>query len=483
MTIGFAGLEIARTALSAQRKGMDVSNHNIANMNTDGYARENVTLQANTPYPYPSMNPYKGTGQIGTGVVTSDVKRLKEDYIELQIRNCNRDYGAADVAQRYNDKLESIINEPSDQGINTALSDYWQAWQELSKNPTEEPVRSALLQKAQELTDAFNTVGNQLAEARDDIEEETATKVTQLNSYAKQIATLNTQIKYLQVAGNPANGLKDQRDVLLDQVSHLAGVSISENTDGTINISLGGTFLVDGVDANAIEAQQEIDSSTGKKYIKAFVWADTANPVNLSSGELGSLLSVKNGAVKEITEKINQLVDTLAKRTNKVHAAGYGLYGSTGNAFFTGADTDGNFTASSIKINAGLTADDIAAATATEETESAGAQTRYPGNENALAITHVNDEDNGILPGYVIDNAFAEINGALGVASQTAQNTLDNKKSLTDQLKTLRDSVSGVNYDEEGANILRYQQAYMAAGQITSTIKEMLDQLILNTAT
>jgi len=472
MSVGFFGLEIVRTALSAQRKGMEITNHNVANMSNPGYSRQTVSMQANTPFPNPSLTAWQITGQVGTGVDVTAVQRMRETFIDAQIRKATRDYGYYETVERLYTRLEKIINEPSESGINQALNDYWKAWQELSKHPEDISVRAALLQKANALADAFNETGAQLDELAFDVSKDIETKMMDINSYARQLANVNEQIKYLKVTGNPANDLRDHRDYLVDSLAKIVGINVYENNDGTISVTINGNMLVNGLDYHELDINQY--QTNGELR-----WADSGNPALLTGGEIGALITIKN-TIPEIVDQLDNLLTTLANRTNALHAKGVDLNSNIPgdeNPFFQ-VTKDGNATS---KIRVMIDAPEAIAAASQAEIDPVTGKVKPSGNGIALEITKVNYMENGSESPYKIDNAFQAIVGSLGVQVQAAKDLLANKQLLNEQLANLRDSVSGVSFDEEGNNLVRYQQAFAAACKMTTIIDEMLDQLILGT--
>lgn len=152
----FMGLETARRGLSTARTGMDVTGHNVANANTPGYTRQRPLQEASYPYTVPSLTRPEQAGQLGTGVSVEYIQRIRDNFLDGQIRVETNSLGAWQVQNDALSEIETIFMEPSDNGLNTLLSNFWSSWQELSKNGESSPIRTALVQNSVSLSNGLN---------------------------------------------------------------------------------------------------------------------------------------------------------------------------------------------------------------------------------------------------------------------------------------------------------------------------------------
>src|SRR5665647_644658 len=220
----FMGLEIGKSAIMAHQTALNVTGHNIANANTPGYTRQVANLVTNRPWHTPMLTGNATVGQLGTGVDVADIQRLRDDFVDDQIRNENRTSGYWDTQQETFAKIEVILNEPSDDGLRSVMDNFWESWQDLSAHPESEAVRSVVAQRGMAVADAFNHTFRQLTDLRQDVNSNVKIKVDEINSMAVQIKDLNQQILSISIAGKQPNDLLDKRDLLLDKLSQLVDI-------------------------------------------------------------------------------------------------------------------------------------------------------------------------------------------------------------------------------------------------------------------
>ncbi|KYH32697.1 flagellar hook-associated protein FlgK [Neomoorella mulderi] len=297
----FFGFNTALRGMQAQQRGIYTTAHNIANANTEGYTRQRVVLATLPAYPVPSMNHPGGTGwQIGTGVDSQETRRLRDEFLDTQIRRETGSLGQWEQIQDVLKQVEIVFNEPSDTGLSTLMSQFWAAWQELSKYAESSPVRTTVVETASALAEAFNHSAQQLETIIADIDQTIELKVTEINSIAQQIADLNGQIKNIVAAGDQPNDLMDQRDLLLDRLSKIVRINVQANSDGTINVTIEGApsgdstlkgQLVDGTTSNDLFIAKDVDVDSNQVYvgiIKNYGLLDPSNPIVKLSSRLNS---------------------------------------------------------------------------------------------------------------------------------------------------------------------------------------------------
>ena len=236
----FFGLQTALSGILAQQRGMDVTAHNVSNANTVGYTRQEAILTASPAFSYPSIANSGIPGQIGTGVDVTGYRRLRDQFVDVQLRAQSTRQGNYQAKSDGLDQVELALNEPGDNGINSLLDKYWNAWQDVANAPENMATRQSLVQAAGALTDGFQTLSSQLTT----IQSQTAANVTdtigQVNTIGKQILDLNLQIANSTAVGDTPNDLLDKRDVLVDQLAQLGNVSTTAGTNGAIDVSFAG---------------------------------------------------------------------------------------------------------------------------------------------------------------------------------------------------------------------------------------------------
>src|SRR5919197_1525181 len=210
----FATLNLANRALVSQQLALDVTAHNIANANTDGFTRQAAEMQASVPVTVTGTTRPQQPAQLGTGVDVVNIKRFRDGFLDLQYRNEQQVLGQWEATHAALGRLEQSLNEPSEQGLGAALSAFWNDWSGLANNPESQAYRKALVESAQTLT--------------------------------TQIARLNDEIVKVTGAGDQPNDLRDQRDVLIDQLSKIVNITYREGENGAVTVNIGGRTAVFG---------------------------------------------------------------------------------------------------------------------------------------------------------------------------------------------------------------------------------------------
>ena len=311
----FSGLEIGKKALWAQKKALEVTSHNVANANTEGYSRQEAIQTATSPLSVP------GAGQMGTGVEVSEVRRVRNEFIDGQVRKENRTKGYWEIKEESLKEVELIFNEPSNQGVEQVMSDLWNSMQELNNKPESKAVRATVRQRALAVTDTFNHIDTQLNDYKLSINSRVETKVQDINSHANRIADLNEQIVRVESGNQDANDLRDKRTQLVNELAKLTNIQYSENDQGALRVSISGRSLVQGENVTELDAVP--NSSNNDLYdVK---WADNNSDVTLKDGELKGLLEVRDQDIAKYRSQLDEMANALIEEFNLEHRSGYGL--------------------------------------------------------------------------------------------------------------------------------------------------------------
>ncbi|UQZ84396.1 Flagellar hook-associated protein 1 [Paenibacillus konkukensis] len=523
----FSGLEIAKRSLFTQQAALTTTGHNIANANTQGYSRQVVNMVASRPIEYPGLQNSTVPGQMGQGVEFDSIKRVREKFLDNQYHNENKNLGDWSVRQDTLEKLEAIFNEPSDTGIRQTIEGFWNAWQELSKSPENTTARVLVKEKALAMTDAFNQTSRQLQDLSSDLTENIEVKVKQINQYTSQIADLNEQIYRIEGLGDDANDLRDQRDLLMDNLSQIVNISYTEEDQG-YNIKMGNVQLVTGNTVDTTFTRDTLEAAatannlnSGEVYgmiqsrdnyvanyqfqldnmLKVLVQGDTK--VTLPQGMVvpdGTTLTVVNsdgtteqraynGTIEQRTLGAN--TDVVVQGFNGLHQLGYSASSplKSNVSFFTLKPGTTEVNAANITVNPAIVSDvSNISSSARTYIDTDGVEKVVKGNNDMALLlagvrnTKVNFDPSTtgkpILTDGTFDEFFRSIVGELGVQSQEAARQATNQKILVDQVDSRRQSVSGVSLDEEMANMIKFQHAYNAAARALTTFDECLDKVI-----
>ncbi|MBB6216411.1 flagellar hook-associated protein 1 FlgK [Anaerosolibacter carboniphilus] len=510
----FFGLNTSVSGLFASQRALDVTGHNISNANTPGYSRQRLNVTQSLALTLPN-----GQGMIGTGVDTRNIQQLRDKFLDYKYWQENTTLGKWTTRADSLEQIEAILNEPSDSGIQTVMDEFYSALQELSQGEKADnlTVRTQVRERGIALTKTLNHMYSQLQNMQKNMDFEVQTTVDQINGYAKQIANLNKQIFQYELDGSNANDLRDQRNLLVDQLSELVDIEVQESADGRFKVAVNGISLVSHYDCQQLKVEKrttEKNPGVDNKGLLEVKW-ENGTSFNCKSGKLQGVLDTRDnidGNTKGIPyymDQLNRFTTVFAARFNLQHSQGAALDGSTGINFFNGptvaeitdpidptwtdAQIISNFeeagtvvfkadgkwykattiTAADINIS-----DDIAGNDGLNKIAAAASPLTGPGDgSNALLLLNMR-HDTGMFSWGSPDDFFKSLISNLGVDSQEAIRMMDNQNVLVNQIENSRQSVSGVSMDEEMANMVKFQHAYNAAARMITTIDEMLDKII-----
>jgi flagellar hook-associated protein 1 FlgK len=469
VTSAFFGLDLALRALQSQQMGIDVTNHNVANANTDGFSRQNVTLVTTEPFAMPGMNRPTTAGQLGTGVIARDIQRARDSFLDTQWRTEAGSLANASNRQDALEQVEVVLDEPQGVGLNSLFNEYFRVWNELSNDPGADsmPVRTTVVQQALSLTGAFNRIANQLTSIRTGLDSQVQTDVDEINTITDQIYQINNTIVQVEITGQTANDFRDRRDSLLDRLSQLVGVTSVESANGAITVSMGSQVLVNGVTGKTNLA---VAPNAGNSNLVDITYGSGGPAATIGNAGIAGRLAARDTLIPKYQTQLNTIASNLITATNALHTSGYDGNGNPAGVFFTGTD------AASISVNTALQADPTLVAAS----NTAGAEGN---NEVALAIMKLQTNMVPPLPSGTPNSttAYSSLVAGLGTDNRTARNDMDTQQALVDLLQRRREALSGVSLDEEATNLLRYQRAYEAAARVMTTYDEMLDKLINGT--
>jgi flagellar hook-associated protein 1 len=274
----FSALTNAAAALAAQSYGMQVTNQNIANANTDGYTRERVNQAATGAVPgVPTL--YATSSNSAGTVATSGVSRLNDPIIDAHTRTEQGLSGYADTAASTMAGVETYFNEPSDTGLTEQLNTFWNDWSAVANNPSDGAARSALLQQAGTVSDTLQSTSSALSDFVSGTQTSLNASVSQINTAATAVGKLNAEISVEQATGHSDPSLLDLRDLLLGQLATLGGAQAQLQADGSTTVTLGGQALVSGntVAAVGVDASDNVTVAGG-----AFFTGTTAATISVA---------------------------------------------------------------------------------------------------------------------------------------------------------------------------------------------------------
>ena len=228
----FNTLNISKRGINVMQAGLNVTSHNISNASRSDYTRQRIRVQASSP-----LTTIGSAGQIGTGAQVEMVERVRNTFLDYQIRNENSALADVNVRQNVLAEIEKLVNESGDVGLSKMFDKFFDSWQELAKNPSDINARTIVLQEAANMTDEFNRIYNELQESKNDINDTIKNSVVEVNSILNEINELNQKIQETSLMGNQPNDFLDRRDMLLDELSGKLGISIDTKKNNGINVT------------------------------------------------------------------------------------------------------------------------------------------------------------------------------------------------------------------------------------------------------
>ncbi len=446
-------MDTSLSALFAAQAGLATTGHNIANANTAGYSRQEVLFSARRP----DLTAY---GAIGRGVEVDGIRRIQDDFVlnNLRVQTARGEsYAAIDSSLS---EVEQILGSIDNDQIGDALSGFFKAWNALSQGPMVTNLKGNVVVSAQKLVDVFRSVDESLSSLETNIDNSIQLEIGNLNRLLGQVADMNGQIMAAETSGEPANDLRDQRDLLITQISSIAEVSVLEREDGSKDVILAGRTMVARDSATLFQSTYE---NTSDGYRMTVVTQGNRQAVKLSQGKLEGLLTSRDVQIRQVREQLDGLAARIVGEVNSLHTQGRTAEGS-GLLFFTGTSMH------TMEVNQALKDNSMLVAT--------GSTTAAGDNDIALAIANLGNAASGSSGSLTVTDQYRALLTDLASSRSTYQFMVENQQNVVAALDSKLASVAGVSLDEEGAAMVRYQNSYNAAAKIIGTVQEMYDTLL-----
>lgn len=461
----FGTLNLAARSMQAQMTGVEVAGQNLANVNTTGYSRQRVQLAAS-----PGIT--TGIGPEGTGVAATSIQQVVSALLNSQVQGQQSTGGYWNGQQSALQSAQNGLNEflngsastssttsttsDSSTGLASQLSGLFSAFSAVATSPTSTTARQALIGQAQTLATTFNNVNTQLGSLKTALNSSLGDNVDSANKLLSGIAALNQQISAAEFNGGTANNLRDEREQDLEKLSQLTNITTTTETNGTVDVSIGGQVLVTGY--KVADTLQTYDAGGGQMLVQT---ATGGQPLTLTGGSMQGTIDARDGTLATLQNNVNTLAGTLITQVNSIHNGGYSLTGSTGANFFNGTD------AATITVNAALAGNP-------NLIQTSGSATAAGDNRVALQLAQLGSTAQAALGNQTFNGNYDAAVAALGDSLQTANSQVTSQSLVAQMLTTQRSSISGVSVDEEMTNLLSFQRAYQASAKLVSTVDALM---------
>ncbi len=449
-------LSIASSALRTQQEAINAVAHNLANASTEGYSRQRPILGARPGVKTP-------TGVFGSGVEMADLQRIRDPYLDSAFRRETISLGENQTRSGFLGQVETILSEPSELGLASALDGFFSAWSAFASNPNNDTARTAVRNEGQRLTDTMDRLATGLDGVRQEAEQSLLADVRRVNTLTDEITKINERIIGAEVGGHTAGDLRDARDRAIDELATLIPVQVLDRENGTVGIVTSGLSIVDGRHQNILETR-----SVAGTYGVGIVGHPGLLPEQ--GGSIGGTLKLLNVDLTGIRTELDDLAEAIVTEVNAIHQTGTNPAGLTGVDFF---DPTG-ITASSMSLSVDVLADTSAISAGTGGPVG---EYRAGANDVALALAGLRDTDSGLL-GTSYGEHFRQLTSDVGFTLRSALDLVEVHQTLAGQAETRRTGYSGVSTDEELMRLIEFQTAYAAAARVVTVANEMMETLV-----
>ncbi|WP_094606093.1 hypothetical protein SPSIL_007630 [Sporomusa silvacetica DSM 10669] len=494
----FGTYSVAYSGMYTNQAALTTTSTNLANVDTTGASKVQLTSADS------STTQSDGTTSVN-GVTVETITRSRDIYLDSTYRTENADSTYLAVKSGNLEYMDTLLSEYSTtttdddgnttttDGLEASITDFFSAWETLCTSTTSssETDRTAVVTAATDLLSKLVSIDEDLQQLQADAVTGVQDGVDSLNDYAGQVAELNAQITLAEAGGGEASYLRDQRDALLDEMSSLANITVSEESNGSVTVTIDGETLVEGDSTNTLTVE---GTGTTDDPLKV-VWADSDsdNEADITSGSIGAYLedadqtgyesidtsdlpySFSTDATSSIStmrQAINDLITTLATEINSLCTSGVDLNGDAGLDFFTTIDSSEPLSITNIQVNPELSdPDKVVTSSSGEDGDYSIADAIY----DLESDTSCYESEDSALD--IID-FYTALTTWLGTEGDTASSDYETQAALVSQLDYQRQAVSAISIDEEMSNMIKFQTAYAASAKVMSTIDSMIAGLI-----
>ncbi|HET9064816.1 MAG TPA: flagellar hook-associated protein FlgK [Gemmatimonadales bacterium] len=446
-------LSIARTAMMTHQRALDVTAHNIANANTPGYTRQRLELAAEIPL----STPY---GTVGRGVRGVAIFNTRDQFLDAAFRGEQGKFAHADTLRSALQRVQGVLNEPSDTGIGAALDGLWSAFSDLANSPASGATRVATRAAATTLVNRLHEADSRLSSESVAIRNGFDEGIARINQLGQEIADLNREIVARGGPLDTAPDLTDLRDVKIDELATLTAVRVLPRDNGAVAVLTGDGMLVDGAFAQQLETRVLAGGGLAAGMV------GSTRTVNLGGGSMQALSELTTQGVPAVRAELDRLAAELVSTVNGLHQAGTTTGGATGIAFFDPAGV----TAGTIALSADVLADPANIVT--------GATAAPGDNSVALALANLGQTGFPGLNGDSPGRFYAGVVSSLGTIIRDATQSADAASVITAGIEAQRSAVHGVSTDEEMVKLIQQQQAFSAAARLVVVADEMMQDVL-----
>ena len=479
---------IGRSSLRTSKKSLSTTSHNIANANTEGYSRQTVTAETNTPI-------QEGKNVLGTGVNVKNVKRVHDKLVEKKLSHSITDNSFHQERTTQLSNLEEIFNEINSDGMNKILNRFFNSFRELSNQPESEVVRTLVRDNANIVVKDFKRISASITDVKERIDNQLGAIVTDANTLGSTIVDLNKEITRLENMGGETGDLRDQRDNAVRQLADFFKINTYEDEKGQYVVNIvGGGSLVAGGSLNKLKlgksSGDEIGSYKNEARVEIYFeegGKKSSISSNVKSGQVSALIQTRNQEVSELRSQLDEMAHGLVHITNAIHRRGYinkkipvDANGNIRNSALMGKITNINFFKEPLNLSQASQNIELSQEIKDDlDNIATGLEPNSPGdNRIAVAISKVQHEKMLGNGSKTFEETYLQSVAKIGLAAGKSKVNQEQSKGILAQAKSIKERISGVSIDEEATNMVKYQQAYEASAKMIRAADEMFDSVL-----
>jgi flagellar hook-associated protein 1 FlgK len=492
----FFGFQTAQRSLLAAQTALNVVNHNVSNANVEGYTRQRVDLA--TAYPLKTS----GAGFfIGQGLDVTGITQLRDSFLDKQYRQEQAVQGEVKTAATLLGQTEGIIGEPSFSGLSNRVQAMFDAVSDMRNNPQSLPARTAFIQQSRDMIRVFQQQGQQLVDLHQNLvgtstaaswpNSQLGLRVNDVNTKIALIADLNRQIGISTSANAVPNDLIDKRNLMLEQISKVIDVRTTDMPNYQVSLSIGGEDVLRGgkvLDTLALTASTLPNADRIPARITTVNGAvDITNTI--ASGEVKAVLDVagNNTSIKNVYstfEDLSNMLETLSTQFNNLQATGRDLAGTlhTADAYTNLYTLSPSYVSGPkllyLNVNTSFDNNMDKISLANNDPTAPANFAGVGDSRNAGSMAAIKNTIFGVLNNNTLEGFHQNFVSALGTDTKSYSDRNESQKDLLNQLQVNRQAVSGVNTDEEGLDMIKYQRMFEASSRIVQTYNEIYKSII-----
>ncbi len=479
-------LGIGKTGLFASKKSLEVTGHNMANVNTEGYSRQRVAQSTSIPV---------NTGGIiqGTGVKVDGINRVNDEFIDKRLNSAVSTSKYYESRSEQLGQVETIFNEIDSEGLNQILNKFFNSFRELANQPENETIRSVVRDNANLVVKDFHRIRETLDFQAGSIDRKVTTSVNEINQMLHHIADLNAKISNIEVQQGESGDLRDQRDLSLKNLSEHFKIHTYSDEKGHFVVTAQGIgTLITGLNIQelAVISKNKKDSSNNMNGSLEVVLKDRPSQMitnKFQGGLLSAVIKIRNEDLKKLQDDMDGIAFQFVNSVNSIHRQGFvnrtinvGPDGTFPQLDSKGLTTGIDFFSQPFdKDNASGLIDLSDAVKADLSNIAAALAPNAPGdNRVSIAISKLQHEKIAGDDSVTLEEKYLQTIGSIGLETGKARLDAEQSNGILAQTNNIRERLTGVSIDEETANMVRYQHAYEASAKMMQAADEMFKTVL-----